>query len=75
MKLLAFGKISEIIGKQEIDIEDFPNTDILLGYLHQKYPALKGLKFSIAIDKKQVNGNISIATGAEVALLPPFSGG
>ncbi|SNR97734.1 molybdopterin synthase sulfur carrier subunit [Belliella buryatensis] len=75
MKLLAFGKIAEIIGKQEIEIENFPNTDILVGYLQQQYPALKDLKFSIAIDKKQVSGNVSITTDAEVALLPPFSGG
>lgn len=75
MKILAFGKIAEIIGKPQLEVDDFPTTEILLGFLHQQYPALKNHKFSIAVNKKQVNGNAPIALGAEVALLPPFSGG
>lgn len=75
MKLLAFGKIAEIIGKPQLEVDDFPTTEILLGYLYQQYPALKNQKFSIAINKKQISGNAAIALGAEVALLPPFSGG
>lgn len=75
MKLLVFGKIAEILGANELDVQEFPSTEILLGYLYQQYPSLKNLKFSIAINKKQINGNAPIDKGAEIALLPPFSGG
>lgn len=75
MRVLAFGKIAEIVGKQEIQIENLPNTEVLLGYLRQQYPQLQQLKFTLAVNKKQVSGNMEIPRDAEVALLPPFSGG
>ncbi|PRY84555.1 MoaD/ThiS family protein [Mongoliibacter ruber] len=75
MKVLAFGKIAEIVGNQEIEIDNLPNTEVLLGYLRQQYPQLQNMKFTLAVNKKQVSGNTEIPRGAEVALLPPFSGG
>lgn len=75
MKILAFGKIAELLGKTELELDNMPNTDILLGFLQQQYPELKSMKFSLAVNKKQVTGNTEIPQGAEVALLPPFSGG
>ncbi|MGY6522704.1 MAG: MoaD/ThiS family protein [Mongoliitalea sp.] len=75
MEIIAFGKIAEIIGKPQLEVDEFPTTEILLGFLHQQYPALKNQKFSIAINKKLINGNVLIDKGAEIALLPPFSGG
>ncbi|TVP50114.1 MAG: MoaD/ThiS family protein [Mongoliibacter sp.] len=75
MKILAFGKIVELLGKTELELDNMPNTDILLGFLQQQYPELKNMKFSLAVNKKQVTGNTEIPQGAEVALLPPFSGG
>ncbi len=75
MKILAFGKIAELLGKTELELDNMPNTDILLGFLQQQYPELKNMKFSLAVNKKQVTGNTEIPQGAEVALLPPFSGG
>jgi molybdopterin synthase sulfur carrier subunit len=75
MKILAFGKIAELLGKTELEYDNMPNTDILLGFLQQQYPELKNMKFSLAVNKKQVTGNTEIPQGAEVALLPPFSGG
>lgn len=67
--------IAEKIKTNELVLEGIPNTDVLTGYLHQQYPELQHLKFSIAINKKQAIGNTMIPLGAEVALLPPFSGG
>jgi sulfur-carrier protein len=71
----AFGIIAEKIKTSQLTIEAVPTTDTLLGYLHQQYPELQYMKFSIAVNKKQTVGNTVIPHGAEVALLPPFSGG
>lgn len=75
IKVLAFGMIADKIKTQQLLLENIPNTDILLGFLHQQYPELQHIKFSIAVNKKQAHGNTPIPSGAEVALLPPFSGG
>ncbi|MCH7410075.1 MoaD/ThiS family protein [Belliella sp. DSM 111904] len=75
MKILAFGKIAEIIGQEELQVDNFPNTEILKGYLYQQFPDLQKMKFSIAIDKKLTSGDVSIPMDVEIALLPPFSGG
>lgn len=71
----AFGIIAEKIKTAEITLNEVSNTDTLLGYLHQQYPELQHMKFSIAVNRKQSVGNTAIPHGAEVALLPPFSGG
>lgn len=71
----AFGIIAEKIKTAELTLNEVPNTDTLLGYLHQQYPELQHMKFSIAVNRKQSVGNTAIPHGAEVALLPPFSGG
>lgn len=75
IKVLAFGMVAEVLGQSELELKGFPNTEILLGYLQQQYPDLKSMKFSIAVNQKQVLGNHPIPNNAEVALLPPFSGG
>lgn len=75
IRIKAFGIIADKIQTAELSLEGIPNTDTLLGYLHQQYPELKHMKFSIAVNKKQAVGNTAIPHGAEVALLPPFSGG
>ncbi|MCH7401062.1 MoaD/ThiS family protein [Belliella kenyensis] len=75
MKILAFGKIAEIVGNEVLIVDNFPNTEILRGYLYHQYPALEHMKFTIAVDKKLTSGESHIPMDVEVALLPPFSGG
>lgn len=75
IKIKAFGMIAEKIQTNELDLKYMPDTEVLLGYLHQQYPDLKHLKFSLAVNKKQAIGKTMIPLGAEIALLPPFSGG
>lgn len=75
IKVKAFGMIAEKIQANELDLQYMPDTEVLLGYLHQQYPELKHLKFNLAVNKKQAVGKTMIPVGAEVALLPPFSGG
>ncbi|MCH6200708.1 MoaD/ThiS family protein [Aquiflexum sp. LQ15W] len=73
--VIAFGMIAEKIKTKELVLEYMPDTEVLLGYLYQQYPELQHTKFGIAVNKKMAVGKTVIPIGAEVALLPPFSGG
>lgn len=75
IKIKAFGKVGEIVDSHEIDIEHVSDSAILLEILKKKYPKLSEITFSLAINKRLVNGNVLIPEDAELALLPPFSGG
>ncbi|MDP2039957.1 MAG: MoaD/ThiS family protein [Algoriphagus sp.] len=71
----AFGMVAEKIGLAELIIDHSGDSSELLEVLLVKFPILKSVKFSLAINKKLVSGNQEIPSGAEIALLPPFSGG
>ncbi len=75
IKVLAFGKIADIIGSSELKLENFHSSDELVNYLQTQFPKLKETKFVIAIDKKIISMNSSLTGKQEIALLPPFSGG
>jgi len=75
LKIKAFGMVAEKLPSHELELENIANTDQLLGFLYQQYPDLKNIKFSIAVDRKQVHDNVLLTPDSEVALLPPFSGG
>jgi sulfur-carrier protein len=71
----AFGMVAEKIGTNELAIDHLVDTTKLLDTLLVKFPELRSVKFTLAINKKIVNGNQEIPENAEIALLPPFSGG
>lgn len=71
----AFGMVAEKIGLAELAIDHSGDSSELLEVLLVKFPVLKSVKFSLAINKKLVSGNQVIPADAEIALLPPFSGG
>ncbi len=73
--ILAFGKVAEKLGSEQLKASGFEDTDSLLRWLHDRYPALKEVDFSLAVDRKLVAGNTGLGMMCEVALLPPFSGG
>jgi molybdopterin synthase sulfur carrier subunit len=75
IKIKAFGMVAEKLQTNEMELQYMPDTEVLLGFLHQQFPDLKHIKFSLAVNKKQAVGKTMIPLGAEVALLPPFSGG
>jgi sulfur-carrier protein len=76
IKILFFGSVAEVTGKTEqLEKESQPVKE-LIGKLEQQYPALKGRKFKVSVDKKIINDQDTvIPENAEVAILPPFSGG
>lgn len=73
--ILLFGQLADVAGRSTITVEGLHDSNALVAYLHDQYPALAASKYSIAVDKKIVRENTPLSTGTTVALLPPFSGG
>ncbi|HSF55786.1 MAG TPA: MoaD/ThiS family protein [Algoriphagus sp.] len=71
----AFGMVAEKIGTAELTMDHFQDSGCLLDALKLKFPELQSLKFSLAINKKLISAKQEIPENAEIALLPPFSGG
>lgn len=70
-----FGQIAEITKTEEESLE-FSGSLIseLLEMLYIQYSALKNKDFQVAQNQELVSIETEL-TGAEIALLPPFSGG
>lgn len=75
VSIRAFGMIAEKIGSGQIQLTGISSVDELRDSLFEKFPDLKNMKFSIAINKQLASGNAPIPADSEIALLPPFSGG
>lgn len=73
VSIMAFGQIAEIVGNN-LSVEA-ADTDSLKKILEELFPALKSLRYQIAVDKEIVSANTLITATAQIALLPPFSGG
>jgi len=74
IQVLPFGQLAEITGKERFAWQA-ADTDSLQRTLGEKYPALKERKYAIAVNRQLVKQNTVLTENAEVALLPPFSGG
>ena len=72
---MAFGKISEFIQNQEMDISNIYNTDELKQYLEQSFQELAGMKYKLALNKDVVQTNMELTNKDTIAIMPPFSGG
>ncbi|WP_439559525.1 MoaD/ThiS family protein [Dyadobacter sp.] len=77
LHVLYFGMLAEVIGLAE---ENWLNNGQLTvgdfrAQVMQKYPALQGKKFKIAVNQRIMEDLADIAPQSEVALLPPFAGG
>ncbi len=80
MRVLLFGRLSDVAGWRERSVEPAPASlqelrdrlamdDAALG------AALAGPAVQAAVDKTLVRGDCVLAPTAEVAFLPPMSGG
>jgi molybdopterin synthase catalytic subunit/molybdopterin converting factor small subunit len=79
IRLLAFASASDAIGAAELDL-DLPEgarVADLRAWLDPRYPGLAPLwtRLAIAVDGAIAKPDSPLAEGAEVALLPPVSGG
>ncbi|NCI47691.1 MoaD/ThiS family protein [Sediminibacterium soli] len=70
-----FGQLCDIAQSDRILLPAVDDTEQLINALFAEYPGLRSATFLLAVDKKIVRGKQSIQPDAEIALLPPFSGG
>ncbi|TDQ19437.1 molybdopterin synthase sulfur carrier subunit [Algoriphagus boseongensis] len=75
IQIKAFGMIAEKIGSSDLSLDNPGTLKELRAQLESQFPDLVGVKFSFALNKKMQLADSEIPAGAEVALLPPFSGG
>lgn len=75
VNIIAFGKIAELLPGREWKMEGISSTSALRERLEKDYPDLKDLPYLVAVNKQIASGDQPLSPGAEVALLPPYSGG
>jgi len=75
IEIISFGQITEFISTQKIDVDGIADTDAFKLYLENQFPALKNLKYKLALNKNIVQENTKITNKATIAIMPPFSGG
>lgn len=75
VKLILFGRLTDITGKNNIVIPDVKDTDELVQQLQQLYPAFATTPYILAVEKQIINSNTILSDNNTVALLPPYSGG
>jgi molybdopterin synthase catalytic subunit/molybdopterin converting factor small subunit len=79
IRVLLFGQLKDIIGRQEDSLELEPGVSLSAVMTHyaQRFPVFQGLTASIACSINQEYAPLSsvLHEGDEVGLLPPVSGG
>ena len=75
IELISFGKISEVIANQKIVVTEVIDTDSLKSFLEIEFPELKKMKYKLAMNKQLIQQNTAITNNANIAIMPPFSGG
>lgn len=79
-RVLLFGPLRDVAGWRERELQPPPESlSALIARLKADDPALgsalEGAGVQAAVDKALVRGDVALAAGAEVAFLPPMSGG
>ena len=80
LRVLLFGPLRDLAGWRERDFDPSPATlEVLKQAVAADDPALgealAGPGVQVAVDKAVVRGDVALHPGAEVAFLPPMSGG
>ncbi len=75
MDIKIFGQLTDIFSQEKISVENVADVNELKDHLLKSFPALAEKTFVIAVNRKITHENISLSGDAEIALLPPFSGG
>jgi len=77
--ILAFASAADALGRdeQELEVDDGTTVAALRELLAARHPGLQPLlgRLAWAVDGEVVRGDAPLRDGAEVALLPPVSGG
>jgi sulfur-carrier protein len=75
IKVIAFGKLAEIIGSQEMHFEKVATVEEFREVMNSKFPELKKMSYQVALNHEIVHENDVLENNDTIALLPPFSGG
>jgi molybdopterin synthase sulfur carrier subunit len=80
MRVLLFGRLADIAGWRERTLDPAPASlaalrALLAGEDAALGEALLGKGVQAALDRQIIRGDAALAPGAEVAFLPPMSGG
>lgn len=75
IKILFFGMLSEVAGKQEMILNDIGDSETLQNHLTSLIPRLKDYTFRMAINQEFIDSNHTLKDGDVVAMMPPFAGG
>ena len=73
--VLAFGAVADVLGKNYFTLAGAASTNDVVSHLEQEFPALKNIRYALAVNKQTVTADTALTDAATVALLPPFSGG
>lgn len=74
-QVFFFGKLTDITGSTAMHLPAVADTDQLQQHLQERYPLLRQATYVITVNKKVIRQCTPLPKDAEVALLPPFSGG
>lgn len=79
MEILLYGITKDIVGQKALKVTDYSGIHTvadLRKWLLEKYPALGELRsLAIAVDDRLADDDEPIQHTAELALIPPVSGG
>jgi molybdopterin synthase sulfur carrier subunit len=75
INILFFGMIKDMTGNNSIVMNEINDTNELIDKLNFMFPKLREAKYIIAVNRDVIQENTLLQQHAEVALLPPFSGG
>jgi sulfur-carrier protein len=75
MNIMVFGQLVDITGAPSVTINDVADTEMLLQELYVRFPLLQEKKFLLALNQEIITEKKEIGAQAQLALLPPFSGG
>ena len=80
MRVLFFGRLQDAVGKSQLDLEGgFSTIEELRAELSRITPelavALQHPSIRVAVDRAIIVGEADLSRAAEVAFMPPLSGG
>jgi molybdopterin synthase sulfur carrier subunit len=75
MNILLFGQLADAAGAKTLQVEAQNDTDELILHIEQVCPSLRGLTYIVAVNRNVIHSKTNLTPDAEVALLPPYSGG
>lgn len=78
IQVLGFGIVKEIFSSSSVVLEIPEQTTVvpLKQELERQFPELKKLRsYFIAVNQEYAGDNVEIASGDEIAVIPPVSGG